>query len=248
MNHRGRSLARILLCDLSLTSSRNLGRLFSHSEAPFWTACNQSQSKLLHSDYPLYFASFDSPRLNLNKPAEQDRYCLFLQSALIVTSQSLLDGRFQHSPFQPLARHSFFLFLHSRFLTKIVEICSCAAYTGCPLSWMLWFCSKLLPLHESVSSPLFLGLFGFLMDRSCCLACGFSSELVAQCSNHVPAIPQWFSASTRPLPAQQARNSATQFLTKGVDPCRTVEDVYVSNHCSQPRSLACPSTPISRTW
>ena len=54
MNHRGRSLARILLCDLSLTSSRNLGRLFSHSEAPFWTACNQCQFRLLHWTTPVF--------------------------------------------------------------------------------------------------------------------------------------------------------------------------------------------------
>jgi hypothetical protein len=247
MSYRRRFLARILLCDLSLTSSRNLGRLFSHSEAPFGTACNQSRFRLLHSDYPLYFASFESPRLKLNKPAAQDRYFLFVPNVSTVARQTVLDGGFQHSPCQPLALYSFFLFLHSRLLTRMVEIRCCAGYSGYPRSWILRVCSKLLRLHEPFSGPLFLGLFGFPVG-GCCVACGFSSDLATESSSRAPAIPQRLSASTWPLPAQQARNSAPQFLTKGVDPCRTVEDVYVSNHCSQPRSLACPSTPILRTW
>src|SRR5207244_7087152 len=37
------------------------------------------------------------------------------------------------------------------------------------------------------------------------------------------------------------------FYRKGVYPCRTAEDVYDLNLCSQPKSLACPSTPILRT-
>ena len=103
MTHRCRLLAPILLCDLSLTSSRHLDRLFSHSEAPFSTTRNQSRFRLLHSDYPLYFMSFESPRLNLNKRAYQDRYCLFVLSACAVANQSVLYVGFEHWPDQPHA-------------------------------------------------------------------------------------------------------------------------------------------------
>lgn len=103
MTHRCRLLAPILLCDLSLTSSRHLDRLFSHSEAPFSTTRNQSRFRLLHSDYPLYFTSFESPRLNLNKRAYQDRYCFFVLSACTVANQSVLYGGFKHWPDQPHA-------------------------------------------------------------------------------------------------------------------------------------------------
>jgi hypothetical protein len=247
MNRECRLLAPILLIDLALPSSPHLGRLFPHSEARFWTSRNQSRFRLLRSDYPLYFASFESPRLNLHKAAGPDRYCLFMQSTLTVASQSALDGGFQHSPCQPLARYPFFLLLHSMVLTKIVEIRSCAGYSGCPHSGILRVCSKLLPLHEPFSGRLFLGLFGFPVDGRCCLACGFSSDLVTESSSRAPSIPQRLSAGTWPLPVQQVGNSEPQFLTKGVDPCRTVEDVYVSNRCSQPKSLACMSTPILRT-
>jgi hypothetical protein len=76
MTHRHRSLAPTLLFDLSLTSSRHLGRLFSQSEAPFWTARNQSRFRVLHSDSPLYFMSFGSLRLNARKHADEDRCCV----------------------------------------------------------------------------------------------------------------------------------------------------------------------------
>lgn len=76
MTRRHRLLAPTLLFDLSLTSSRHLGRLFSQSEAPFWTARNQSRFRLLHSDSPLYFMSFGSLRLNARKHADEDRYCV----------------------------------------------------------------------------------------------------------------------------------------------------------------------------
>jgi hypothetical protein len=76
MTGRCRLLAPLLLCDLSLTSSRHLVRLFSHSEAPFWTARNQCRFRLLHSDYPLYFMSFGSLRLSLRKHAAEDRFYL----------------------------------------------------------------------------------------------------------------------------------------------------------------------------
>ena len=76
MTHRHRLLAQTLLFDLSLTSSRHLGRLFSQSEAPFWTARNQSRFRLLHSDYPLYFASVESLRLDARKHTDEDRYCV----------------------------------------------------------------------------------------------------------------------------------------------------------------------------
>lgn len=103
MTRRCRLLAPILLCDLSLTSSRHLDRLFSHSEARFSTTRNQSRFRLLHSDYPLYFTSFESPRLNLNKRAYQDRYCLFVPCACAVANQSVLYGGFEHWPDQPNA-------------------------------------------------------------------------------------------------------------------------------------------------
>lgn len=119
MTHRCRLLAPMLLCDISLTSSRHLDRLFSHSEAPFSTTRNQSRFRLLHSDYPLYFASFESPRLNLNTRAYQDRYCHFVPSACAVANQSGFYGGFEHWPDQPLA---FLLFFHSRLLTKVVGI------------------------------------------------------------------------------------------------------------------------------
>jgi hypothetical protein len=76
MTHGHRLLAPVLLFDLSLTSSRHLGRLFSHSEAPFWTARNRSRFRLLRSDYPLYFMSFGSLRLSLRKHAAEDRFYL----------------------------------------------------------------------------------------------------------------------------------------------------------------------------
>jgi hypothetical protein len=133
MTHRHRLLAPTLLFDLSLTSSRRLGRLFSQSEAPFGTACNQSRFRLLHSDYPLYFTSFESPRLKLNKPAAQDRYFLFVPNVSTVARQTVLDGGFQHSPCQPLALYSFFLFLHSRLLTRMVEIRCCPVTRATPV-------------------------------------------------------------------------------------------------------------------
>lgn len=153
MTHRCRLLAPILLCDLSLTSSRHLDRLFSHSEAPFSTTRNQSRFRLLHSDYPLYFTSFESPRLNLNKRAFQDRYCLFVpcktSQCCTVDSNTGLISRM---------RYSFFLFLHSRLLTKMVGIRSA-------LAWLLDLSSfvdtsgspKLLLLQEFPNSPLFSG-------------------------------------------------------------------------------------------
>jgi hypothetical protein len=76
MTHRHRLLAPTLLFDLSLPSSRHLGRLFSQSEAPFWTARNQFRFRLLPSDSPLYFMSFGSLRLNARKHANEDRYCV----------------------------------------------------------------------------------------------------------------------------------------------------------------------------
>ncbi len=72
MTHRHRLLAPVLLFDLSLTSSRHLGRLFSHSESPFWTARNRSRFRLLRSDYPLYFMSIGPLRLSPRNHADED--------------------------------------------------------------------------------------------------------------------------------------------------------------------------------
>jgi hypothetical protein len=92
MTRRCRLLPPILLCDLSLTSSRHLDRLFTHSEAPFWTARNQCRFRLLHSDYPLYSTSFEWPGLNPNRLADQsllpicaERWLLGLSSFMVTT-------------------------------------------------------------------------------------------------------------------------------------------------------------------
>ena len=79
MSDRHRFLAPTLLFDLSLTSSRHLMRLFSQSEAPFWTARKQSRFKLLRSDSPLYFVSFGWLRLIAGKDADEDRCVRMLE-------------------------------------------------------------------------------------------------------------------------------------------------------------------------
>jgi hypothetical protein len=81
MTHGHRLLTPILLFDLSLTSSRRLSRLFSYSEAPFWTARNQSRFRLFHSDSPLCFMSFGSLRLKARKHTVEDRYCVCILDA-----------------------------------------------------------------------------------------------------------------------------------------------------------------------
>jgi hypothetical protein len=145
MTHGHHLLAPILLFDLSLTSSRHLVRLFSHSEAPFWTARNQCRFRLLHSDYPLYFMSFELSPLDLNKAADQDRYCLLAAIACAVAKPIIFERGIQHSLAQPLVRYSFGLLLHSRLLSKRPSMVGIHS----ALRWLLGLSS----FADSVSSP-----------------------------------------------------------------------------------------------
>jgi hypothetical protein len=170
MTRKCRLLAPIHLCDLSLTFSRHLSRLFTHSEAPFWTARNQCRFRLLHSDYPLYFMSFELSAVDLNKAADRGRYCLLAASTCAVGSQLFLKA--QHPRGQPFARYSFGVLLHSRLLSKRSSMVGIRS----ALRWLLGRSSFV----DTVSSrqavavvvacpvPMFLGLFGFPVYGSCC--------------------------------------------------------------------------------
>jgi hypothetical protein len=180
MTYRSRLLAPLLFCGLSLTSSRHLGRLFTHSEAPFWTARNQCRFRPLHSDYPLYFMSFELSPLDLNKAADQDRYSVLAAITCAVANQSFLNGGIQHSLAQPLARYSFGLFLHSRLLSKTPDVGIHSA-----LRWLLGLSSfvetmsspKAVAVVVAYRVPMFLGL-GFSVYGGYCLPLVFSSDLV----------------------------------------------------------------------
>jgi hypothetical protein len=182
MTYRSRLLAPLLFCGLSLTSSRHLGRLFTHSEAPFWTARNQCRFRPLHSDYPLYFMSFELSPLDLNKAADQDRYSLLAAITCAVAKPIILERGIQHSLAQSLARYSFGLLLHSRLLSKRPPMVG--IYSA--LRWLLGLFSfvdtvsstKAVAVAVASRVPMLLSLLGFPVYGGCCLPLVFSSDLV----------------------------------------------------------------------
>jgi hypothetical protein len=198
MTGRCRLLAPLLLCDLSLTSSRHLGRLFTHSEAPFWTARNQCRFRLLHSDYPLYFTSFECPGLNPNRRA--DRSLLPLRAERLRRGKPISVGRWLRTLAWPVSCALFILsvvaFEALNEKTLIVGIHSA-------LRWLLSL-SSFMDTTDSLQAvavvvasrvPMFLGALGFPAYGGCCFPRGFSSDLVTEKFSSAPAILQSLSAS-----------------------------------------------------
>jgi hypothetical protein len=217
MTGRCRLLAPLLLCDHSLTSSRCLGHLFTHSEAPFWTARNKCRFRLLHSDYPLYFTCFEWPGLNPNRRADRSR--LPLCAERLRCGKPISVGRWLRTLAWPV---SCALFIRSLVAFEALNEQILVVGIHSALRWLLSL-SAFMDTTDSLqtvavvvasSVPMFLGPLGFAMYGGCCFPRGFSSDWVTEKFSSAPAILQSLSASTCLLPSVSTELDNHNFLRK----------------------------------
>jgi hypothetical protein len=250
MIHKHRSLAPVLLFDLSLTSSRRLGRLFSHSKAPFWTARKRSRFRLLHSDYPLYFMSIGSLRLIPGKHVDEDHLYLRTLDAYEATMHSTVchprtigaPTKLEHVSVrgtvgpnfgrnqQPSGSHVSTRF--SRWLKQFFGVSFVRFRVG---------------VRGAVCDCQLLKFVRFPVCGPSCLAHRLWSEFVIKRPGLTAILQDLLACALRRHPKTNGTGTHQNLYRKGVHPCTTAEDTYASNRCSQPKNLACPSTPILRT-